>query len=82
MQSSLKAENLVKAAEANAKIVVAKAEGEAKALKIKGDGEAYYNRVVSASLNELLVRQNAIERWDGVMPKFSGNGAVPFIEVK
>lgn len=82
VQSSLKAENLVKAAEANAKIVVAKAEGEAKALKIKGDGEAYYNRVVSASLNELLVRQNAIERWDGVMPKFSGNGAVPFIEVK
>ena len=61
IQESLKAENLVKQAEANAKIAIAKAEGEAQALKIQADGEAYYNRTVAASLNELLVRQDAIE---------------------
>lgn len=78
IQESLKAENLIKQAEANAKIEIAKAEGQAKALKIQADGEAYYNRTVAASLNELLVRQDAIEKWDGKLPKYTG-GAIPFI---
>ena len=83
IQEALKAENLVKQAEANAKIAIAKAEGEAKALRIQADGEAYYNRTVAASLNELLVRQDAIEKWDGKLPEFmGGNGAVPFVNVK
>ncbi|MDR1584974.1 MAG: prohibitin family protein [Prevotellaceae bacterium] len=81
IQNALKAENKVREAEANAKIEIAKASGEAQALKIKGDGEAYYNRVVAASLNQLLVNQYAIERWDGKLPVYSGN-ATPFINVK
>lgn len=82
IQESLKAENLVKQAEANAKIEIAKAEGEAKALKIKADGEAYYNRVVAASLNEMLVRQYAIEKWDGKLPVYSGGNNIPMINLK
>lgn len=83
VQNALKAENKVKEAEAEAKIEIAKAEGEAKALKIKGDGEAYYNRVVAQSLNQLLVQQYAIERWDGKMPTYlTGNSTMPFINVK
>jgi len=82
VQQALKAENEVKKAEADAKIAVAKAEGKAKALKIEADGEAYYNRTVAASLNELLVRQDAIERWDGKLPQYSGGGTVPFINLK
>lgn len=81
IQESLKAENLVKQAEANAKIAIAKAEGEAQALKIQADGEAYYNRTVAASLNELLVRQDAIEKWDGKLPEYTGGGALPFINI-
>ncbi len=84
VQNALKAENKVKEAEANAKIEIAKAQGEANALKIKGDGEAYYNRVVAQSLNELLVRQYAIEKWDGKLPTYmtGEKGATPFIGVK
>jgi len=82
IQSALKAENQVKEAEANAKIAVAKAEGEAQALKIKADGEAYYNRTVAASLNNILVEQYAIEKWDGHMPQVTGNGGTPFINLK
>lgn len=78
VQNALKAENKVKEAEAEAKIEIARAEGEAKALKIKGDGEAYYNKVVAASLNRLLVDQYAIEKWDGKLPTVSGNNT-PFI---
>ena len=79
VQNALKAENKVKEAEAEAKIEIAKAEGVARALKIKGDGEAYYNRVVSASLNSLLVQQYAIEKWNGELPTYNGGGALPFI---
>lgn len=83
VQNALKAENKVKEAEANAKIEIAKAQGEANALKIKGDGEAYYNRVVALSLNELLVRQYAIEKWDGKLPTYmAGDKSTPFIGVK
>jgi regulator of protease activity HflC (stomatin/prohibitin superfamily) len=81
IQNALKAENKVREAEANAKIEIAKAEGQASALKIKGDGEAYYNRVVAASLNQLLVNQYAIEKWDGKLPTYSGGGSVPFINL-
>ena len=81
VQASLKAENLVKEAEANAKIAIAKARGEAEAMKIQADGEAYYNRTVAMSLNELLVRQYAIEKWNGELPTYNG-GQTPFINVK
>jgi regulator of protease activity HflC (stomatin/prohibitin superfamily) len=80
IQNALRAENKVREAQANAQIEIAKAEGESQALKIKGDGEAYYNRVVAASLNQLLVNQYAIERWDGKLPTYNG-GAVPFINL-
>lgn len=82
VQAALKAENEVKTAEANAKIAIAKAQGEAEALKIQADGEAYYNRTVAASITDLLVKQDAIEKWDGKMPVYTGSGAVPFIDLK
>lgn len=81
VQNALKAENKVKEAEANAKIEIAKAQGEAQALRIKGDGEAYYNRVVAQSLSPLLVQQDAIDKWDGKLPQYSG-GATPLLNLK
>ncbi len=82
VQNALKAENKVKEAEANAKIEIAKANGEAEALRIKGDGEAYYNRVVANSLNQLLVNQYAIEKWDGKLPTYvGGSKEMPFINL-
>ena len=78
IQASLKAENEVREAEAKAKIAVAKAKGEADALKIKGDGEAYYNKTVAASLNDLLVRQYFIEKWNGEVPTVMGGQGMMF----
>lgn len=82
IQEALKAENLVKQAEANAKIAIAQAEGEAKALRIKADGEAYYNRMVAASLNALLVQQDAIQKWDGKLPQYMGGQNIPMLNLK
>lgn len=73
VQAALKAENEVKQAEANAKIAVAKAEGEAKAMKIKADAEAYYNRTISASLSPMIVQEDFIEKWNGVLPTVQGS---------
>jgi regulator of protease activity HflC (stomatin/prohibitin superfamily) len=81
IQSAMKAENKVREAQAQAQIEIAKAEGEAAAIKIKGDGEAYYNRVVAASLNKLLVEQYAVEKWDGKLPTYTGAGVLPFINL-
>ena len=78
VQSALKAENQVKEAEANAKIEIAKAEGSAKAMRIKADAEAYYNRTISASLSQMIVQEDWIEKWDGKLPQYQAgaNGAI------
>lgn len=74
IQDALKIENEVKAVEANAKKAIAAAEGDARALKIKGDAEAEYNRKIAASLSELVIYQDMIEKWDGKLPVY---GTVP-----
>ena len=78
IQSALKAENEVKEAEANAKIKIARAEGEARAMKIKADAEAYYNRTISASLSQMIVQEDWIEKWDGKLPQYQAgqNGSI------
>jgi len=85
IQSALKAENKVKEAEANAKIAVAEARGNAEAMKVKADAEAYYNRTISASLSDQIVKEDWIEKWDGKLPTYmTGNGSAVMLmpEVK
>lgn len=80
VQAALKAENEVKQAEANAKIAIAEAEGAAKAMRIKADAEAYYNRTISASLSPMIVQEDWIEKWNGVLPTYTGGGT-PLIQL-
>lgn len=74
VQQALQAENEVKTAEASAKISVAKAQGVANALKIQADADAYANKARQTSLTALLVQQQFIEKWNGVLPQY---GSVP-----
>lgn len=78
IQNALKASNQVAEAEANAQIAIAKAKGEAEAMKIKADAEAYYNRTISASLSEMIVREDFIEKWDGQLPAVQGGNGLIF----
>ncbi len=78
IQNALKASNQVAEAEANAQIAIAKAKGEAEAMKIKADAEAYYNRTISASLSEMIVREDFIEKWDGKLPTVQGGSGMIF----
>lgn len=78
IQNALKASNQVAEAEAKAKIAIAEAKGEAEAMKIKADAEAYYNKTISASLSEYIVREDFIEKWNGVLPTVQGGEGMIF----
>jgi regulator of protease activity HflC (stomatin/prohibitin superfamily) len=75
-QQAMQAENKVRFAEANAKIQIATAEGNAKSLVIQAQADAEANRLQQQSLTPLLVQQQFITKWDGVLPMY---GQVPTI---
>jgi len=74
VQTAMRIENEVKAAEAQAKIKIANAEGDANALLIRAKSEAEANRLRQTSLTTLLIQQQMIEKWNGQLPVY---GAVP-----
>ena len=70
VQAALRAENEVKTAEAQAKIKVATAEGNAQAMLTQARAEAEANKLKQATLTNLLLQQQWIERWDGKLPVY------------
>lgn len=70
VQQALQAENQVKLAEANAKIKIANSNGNAEALVIQAKADAEANRLRQQSLTPLLVQQQFIEKWNGVLPQY------------
>jgi hypothetical protein len=37
--------------------------------------------LLQETLNPLLVQSKAIDRWNGILPQFSGSGTVPFVNL-
>ncbi len=70
VQAALRAENEVKTAEAQAKIKVATAEGNAQAMLTQARAEAEANKLKQATLTNLLLQQQWIEKWDGKLPVY------------
>lgn len=68
-------------ATAEADAMAAKAKGEAEAMRIKADAEAEANKTISESLSDILLEYSKIEKWDGKLPLYVGNGATPMIDV-
>jgi regulator of protease activity HflC (stomatin/prohibitin superfamily) len=64
-----------------AKAKVAEAEGDAQATLVKAKAQAEANRLLQETLNPLLVQSKAIDRWNGILPQFSGGGTVPFVNL-
>jgi regulator of protease activity HflC (stomatin/prohibitin superfamily) len=73
-QAALAAQANVATVHANAEARIADAEGKAKASTIEGD---------ALRANPEILRQRAIEKWDGKLPDYlAGGGQLPFIEEK
>jgi len=64
-----------------AKATVAKAEGDAQAIMVRAKGEAEANRLLQSTLNENIIQNRAIEKWDGVLPQVT-SGATPFVNLR
>jgi regulator of protease activity HflC (stomatin/prohibitin superfamily) len=59
---------------------VATAKGEAESILVVAQGQAKANEVLSRSISPILVEYKGIEKWNGILPQFTG-GVVPFIDL-
>jgi regulator of protease activity HflC (stomatin/prohibitin superfamily) len=80
-QARTKAQQDQVAAQGQANAVKAQAEGEAQAIRIKAEAQAAANKQLSQSLTADLIRYQQLQRWDGKLPVFTGNGATPLVDV-
>ena len=80
-QAALKAEAKVVQATAEANQAIETAKGQAAAILSVANARAEANTLVAKSLTDELIQYTALEKWDGSLPKFTGGGAVPFINV-
>lgn len=80
-QETLRREQEVAKAKAEADIAVAQARGVADSTLLRATAEAEANRMIALSLTTELVRYRALDKWDGVLPRINGAGAVPFVDV-
>ena len=83
-QQAQQRENQVQTAIAQAQIEREKAQGEADAKLIAATAEAQAIELKGNTLraNPEILQLEAIQRWDGVLPRFTGDGAIPFIDVQ
>jgi len=82
IQARLKAENMAKQAEAEAKVLVAKAEGQAKATLIQAHAESEANELRKKTISPLLIQQEWVSKWNGVLPTTSTGEASLMLGIK
>jgi regulator of protease activity HflC (stomatin/prohibitin superfamily) len=68
-------------AEADKKIEEARGTAESKLAVAKAEAEAIKLKGKALRMNPEVLQLNAIDKWDGVLPRFTGENAVPFIDV-
>jgi regulator of protease activity HflC (stomatin/prohibitin superfamily) len=80
-QMAQQRQNEVAQAKAEAQKKIEEARGEAESTLLKAKAQAEANRELAASITPELVQYRALDKWDGVLPRMTGGGAVPFINV-
>jgi regulator of protease activity HflC (stomatin/prohibitin superfamily) len=73
-QNALAAKNKLAQVEYEAQQRIAQAEGEAKAIKIQAEA-------IQSQGGKEYVQLQAISKWDGKLPTYTGGGAMPFIDI-
>jgi len=81
-QKTQQRQNEIEQVKAEAQKAIEEARGLAESVKLRAQAEAEANRIINQSLTDDLVRYKALEKWDGVLPRMTGGGAVPFIDVE
>lgn len=79
-QKAIEAQNKIVEATAIAEQLVRTARGDSSAVVTRAQGQAQANRLLQASLTGALLDQQAIAKWNGVLPTVT-SGNVPFISL-
>jgi regulator of protease activity HflC (stomatin/prohibitin superfamily) len=79
-QRAIEAENKVKQSTAEAQQKVEEARGLAESILLESKARAEANEMLTKSLSPALLQYEALQKWDGILPKVTGE-VVPFISV-
>lgn len=79
-QRAQQRENELREAQAEAQKKIAQAKGEADSILLKAESQAKANLIIAKSLTKELVQYESIKKWDGMLPKFTGNN-IPLIQI-
>lgn len=66
----------VEKAEAEAKVKITEANAEAEAMLIKSKAEAESNKLLEESLTEDILKEMTIEKWNGELPRVTGDNGM------
>ncbi len=79
-QAKVRAEQDRVVAEGQANALMEQAKGEAEATRIRAEAQAVANQLLAESLTAELISYQQVQRWDGKLPIFSGNGMLPLLD--
>ena len=80
-QMAQQRQNEVAQAKAEADKKIEDARGVAESILKVAEAQAKANKVLADSLTDSFIKYQAVTKWDGVMPKFTGSSVTPFIDV-
>lgn len=80
-QNAMKVENEVATARAEAQKTIVEAQARGQQILINAESQAKANKILADSLTKEFVSYQAILRWNGKLPRFTGANAIPFINV-
>ncbi|QJA43094.1 putative transposase [Phaeobacter phage MD18] len=75
-------QNEIETARAEAQKERERAQGEADAILLRATAQAEANRILAQSLTPEVLQSTALDKWDGVLPRMTGDGAVPMVNVE
>jgi regulator of protease activity HflC (stomatin/prohibitin superfamily) len=79
-QKAIEAQNKVLQSKAEADQKIEDARGEAESISLVAKAKADANRLLTESLSPPLLQYEALQRWDGILPKVTGE-SIPFIQI-
>lgn len=74
-EQAIRNQTNVDKAKAEAEAERQKAQGQADAELIRANAKAEANKAIANSITDATQRQDAIDKWDGVLPRYAGDGA-------
>jgi len=80
-QRAIEAQNKVVQSTAEANQKIEEARGKAQSVLINAKAQAEANDILTKSLSPELIRYEALQKWDGILPKVTSGNTMPFIEI-